>query len=108
MVDGYFNVWESSQTQKDVKVLTATPNKFVSYFLKINLVYVSSTPLLDNLAIGNSRDTPERFLFRCQNDHCERTFNSLSRKQQHEVNCNNKPVSADLILAEYIQSNCLE
>jgi hypothetical protein len=102
MADGYFSVQESSQTQKDVKVLTATPNKFVNFFLKINLVCVSSNPLLDNLATGNSRDIPERFLFRCQNDRCERTFNSLSRKQQHEVNCNNKQVSADLILAEYI------
>jgi hypothetical protein len=87
MADGYLSVWESSQIQNVIKVLNATAEEFITFFLKINLVCVSSQNMPDDVATGNSRDAPKRFLFSCQNQQCTRTFFSMLLKQQHEVNC---------------------
>jgi hypothetical protein len=107
MADGYLSVWESTQIQKDIEVLNATTEEFITFFSKINLVCVSSENMPDDVATGNSRDAPKRFLFSCHNQQCTRTFFSMLRKQQHEVNYNSKQV-ADLKLAECIHSNCLK
>jgi hypothetical protein len=61
MADGYLSVWESSQKQKDVEVLTATTDESIAFFSKINLVCVSSDSLLNNIATGSSRDDPTGF-----------------------------------------------
>jgi hypothetical protein len=54
MADGYLSVWESSQIQKDIEVLNATTEEFVTFFSKIKLVCVSSENMPDDVATGNS------------------------------------------------------
>jgi hypothetical protein len=44
-------------------VLNATTEEFITFFSKINLVCVSLENMPDNVATGNSRDAPKRFLF---------------------------------------------
>jgi hypothetical protein len=67
MADVYLSVWESSKIQKDIEVLNATTEEFVTFFSKIDLVYVSSENMPDDVATGNSRDAPD---IGCHNKQC--------------------------------------
>jgi hypothetical protein len=74
--------------------LTATTEKFIGFLSTINLVCVATETLPDDVATGNSHNPAERFVFRCKNKDCKRTFISSLRRDQHSVNCNS-PLADD-------------
>jgi len=93
MTDGCIALWNSSQACTEPAFITAAPDKFIGYLSTTNLVSVSTSTLPKDAEAGNSRDPPTKFLFYCtkNKEHCQRTFVSALRRDQHAVNCSAGP-----------------
>lgn len=105
MAEGCISLWAASRSQanNEVAVLRAPRDQFIGYLSTVNLVSLSETSL-EGRATGNSRDAPSRFLFYCQTEECPRTFYTALRRDQHQVNCRDKPTLSGARVLDDVQN----
>ena len=98
----YVSVLASCQPLEQPGILTSPIHDFIGYLSTINLISVATPGLPHDVETGNSRLAPSKFLHACRKKNCLRSFDSMLRRDQHEVNC--AGVSPDNLSDEALMS----